>query len=296
MKTTILWTIVLFAPLLWTTSVQAIFGIPDVAALAQRVTIIANQGIQIANSVTQLNKMTEQVDKLKAQYEHIQESTLGQVGALTDALTDLTALPTQLVGAGLAWRDDFTGLKTAALVTAIGEFSTDGTSLTDHWRDRLAQASTITEADVIAEYATLPVSLAEHAAANYRRGSDVGAQRAALNYGVNDAAANATATLVSAGASYATLRAQTNKADTALREAQVTGVVTTGEVLSAMLQLQTFQATQAAADALAAEERRRELDAARLATHRAAQAEHAARVAGIAGRADGGDRLRFRVQ
>ena len=37
-------------------------------------------------------------------------------------------------------------------------------------------------------------------------------------------------------------------------------------------------------------------DAARLATHRAAQAEHAARVAGIAGRADGGDRLRFRVQ
>ena len=158
MKTTILWTIVLFAPLMWTTSVQAIFGIPDVAALAQRVTIIANQGIQIANSVTQINKMTEQFDKLKAQYEHIQESTLGHVGALTDALTDLTALPTQLVGAGLAWRDDFTGLKTAALVTAIGEFSTDGTSLTDHWRDRLALASTITEADVIAEYATLPVS------------------------------------------------------------------------------------------------------------------------------------------
>ena len=296
MKTTILWTLVLFAPLMWTTSVHAIFGIPDLAALAQRVTIIANQGIQIANSVTQLNKITEQFDKLKAQYEHIQESTLGHVGALTDAFTDLTALPTQLVGAGLAWRDDFTGLKTAALVTAIGEFSTDGTSLTDHWRDRLALASTITEADVIAEYATLPVSLAEHAADNYRRGSEVGAQRAALNYGVNDAAANATATLVSAGESYATLRAQTNKADTALREAQVTGVVTTGEVLSAMLQLQTFQATQAAADALAAEERRRELDAARLATHRAAQAEHSARVAGIAGRADGGDRLRFRVQ
>ena len=296
MKKTILWTLVLFAPLLWTTTAHAIFGIPDVAALAQRVTIIANQGIQIANSVTQINKITEQFHKLKEQYEHIQTATLGHVGALTQPLTDLTALPTQLVGAGLSWRDDFTGLKTAALVTAIGAFSTDGTSLTDHWRDRLAQASTITEQDVIAEYATMPVSLAEHAAHNYRRGREVGAQRAALNYGVNDAAANATATLVSAGESYATLRAQTNKADTALREAQVTGLVTTGEILSAMLQLQTFQATQDAAEELAAEERRRELDAVRLATHRAAQAEHAARVAGIASRADGGVRLRFRVQ
>ena len=66
MKTTILWTLVLFAPLMWTTSVHAIFGIPDLAALAQRVTMIAKQGIQIANSVTQINKITEQFDKLVA--------------------------------------------------------------------------------------------------------------------------------------------------------------------------------------------------------------------------------------
>ena len=142
MKKMILWTLVLFAPLMWTTTAHAIFGIPDVAALAQRVTIIANQGIQIANSVTQINKITEQFDKLKEQYEHIQTATLGQVGALTEAFTDLTALPTQLVGAGLSWRDDFTNLKTAALVTAMGDFSTNGTSLTGHWRDRLAQATT----------------------------------------------------------------------------------------------------------------------------------------------------------
>ena len=193
------------------------------------------------------------------------------------------------------WRDDFTDLKTAALVTAIGDLSTDGTSLTDHWRGRLAAAATVTEQDVIAEYATLPVSLAEQAADNYRRGTETGAQRTALHYGVNDAAAEANATLVSAKQSHQTLREQTNKADTALREAQVTGLVTNGEILTALLQLQTFQATQEAAHALAAEERRRELDAARLATHRAAQQEHAARVAGIASRADGGDRLRFRV-
>ena len=69
MKKMILWTIVLFTPLLWTTTAYAVFGIPDVAALAQRVTIITNQGIQIANSVTQINKITEQFEKLKEQYE-----------------------------------------------------------------------------------------------------------------------------------------------------------------------------------------------------------------------------------
>ena len=39
MKKMILWTIVLLGPLTWTTTASAIFGIPDVAALAQRVTI-----------------------------------------------------------------------------------------------------------------------------------------------------------------------------------------------------------------------------------------------------------------
>ena len=92
MQKMILWTIVLFTPLLWTTT-HAIFGLPDVAALAQRVTIIANQGTQIAQSVTQLARMREQFDKLKEQYDHIRQSTLGEIGALTEALTDLSALP-----------------------------------------------------------------------------------------------------------------------------------------------------------------------------------------------------------
>ena len=296
MKKMILWTLVLFAPLMWTTSVQAIFGIPDVAALAQRVTIIANQGIQIANSVTQINKITEQFDKLKEQYEHIQEATLGHVGALTRPFTELAAIPGHLVSDGLAWRDDFTNPKAAELVDAIELLSSSGTPLTDYWRDRLNQAPVVTEADVIAEYATMPVPLAAQAAENYRRQRDAAEQRTVFSHTVNTAASSASATVISARESYEHLRAQTNKSDTALREAQVTSLITNGEVSAALLQLQTHAATEAAAKALAAEERRRERDAARLATHRAAQAEHAARVAGIASRADGGDRLRFRVQ
>ena len=122
MKKMILWTIVLLGPLAWTTTAQAIFGIPDVAALAQRVTIIANQGIQIGHAVTGLSRATEQFNKLKQQYDHLREQALGEIGALTAPLTEIAALPGQLVGAGLSWRDDFTHTDAAGLVDALDLF------------------------------------------------------------------------------------------------------------------------------------------------------------------------------
>ena len=137
MKKMILWTIVLLGPLTWTTTASAIFGIPDVAALAQRVTIIANQGIQIGHAVTGLRRATEQFNKLKQQYDHLREQALGEIGALTAPLTEIAALPGQLVGAGLTWRDDFTHTDAAGLVDALDLFSNDGQPLTDYWRDRL---------------------------------------------------------------------------------------------------------------------------------------------------------------
>ena len=295
MKKMILWTIVLFTPLLWTTTTHAIFGLPDVAALAQRVTIIANQGIQIGHAVSGLSALNDQFDKLKEQYDHIRQSTLGEVGKLTTAFADLSALPGQLVGTGLGWRDDFANTDTAGLVDALEVFSTDGTPLTGYWRDRLRDAPAVTEHEVLAEYRTLPVSLAEQAADNYRRQRAEAEQRTALSYSVNTAASSATATVASARDSYQQLRAQSNTSGTALQQAQVAGMITTGEVMAALVQLHAFEATQDAADALAAEQRRREREAARVATQGAARAEHERRLAGIAAHRDGGDELRFRV-
>ena len=296
MKKMILWSIVLFTPLLWTTSVHAIFGLPDVAALAQRVTIIANQGIQIGHAVTGLSRLNEQVSKIREQYDHLKKQALGQVGALTSPFTDLAALPSRIVGDGLAWRDDFAGTDTAGLIDALDSFSTAGTPLTDYWRDRLNAAPATTEADVIAEYNTLPVSLADRAAENYRRQRNQGEQRTALGHAVNTAASDATATVLSARDSYAELRGQTNTSGTALQQAQIAGLITSGEVSAALLQLQAFEASQRAAEELAAEERRRELEAARVATQRAARALHDRRIAGIEGHRDGGDSLLFAVQ
>ena len=295
MKNMILWTIALFTPLLWTTTAHALFGIPDVAALAQRVTIIANQGIQIAHSVTQISKITEQMTEIKNQYEHLKHEALGHVGALTSPLTDLAALPGTFVADGLAWRSDFAGTDTAGLIDAIDLFSASGTPMTEYWRDRLDAAPVTTEADVIAEYRTLPVSLADRAAANYRRLRGEGEQRTALSHTVNTAASDATATVLTARNSYAELRGQTNVSGTALQQAQIAGLITGGEVSAALLQLHAFEANQRAAEALAAEERRRELEAARVETLRAARAQHDRRIAGIESHRDGGDSLLFAV-
>ena len=211
MKNTILWTLVLFAPLLWTTTAHALFGVPDFAALAQRVTIIANQGVQIAHSVTQISKITEQMTEIKNQYAHLKNEALGHVGALTDPFTTLAAVPGTYVSDALAWRTDYTGTTTAGLIDAFELFSASGTSMTDYWRTRLDAAPVTTEADSHSpSTARFPVSLADRAAANYRRQRDQGEQRTAQSQIVNTAASSATATVQSARASYAALRGQTN--------------------------------------------------------------------------------------
>ena len=296
MKKMILWTIALLTPLLWTTTAHAIFGIPDVAALAQRVTIIANQGIQIGHAVTGLSRITEQFNKLKQQYDHLRQQALGEIGALNAAFTDLSALPGQLVSDGLGWRDDYSGTDTADLIDALDLFSATGTPLTDYWRDRINDAPDVTEQDVLAEYDQLPLSLADRAAANYRRQRAEADQRTALNHTVNTAASSAAATVQSALAAYQQLRGQTNTSGTALGQAQIAGLITSGEVSAALLQLRAHEATQAAAQQLAAEARRREREAARLDTLRTARADHARQLAGIEGHRDGGESLLFSVQ
>ena len=295
MKKMMCWVLVLFSPLIGGTTAHAIFGIPDVAAIAQRVTIIGNQVTQITQSVTALASMREQFDKLTAQYDHIRASTLGEVGALTDALTDLSALPGQLVGAGLTWRADFANTDAADLVDALDLFSTDGTPLTDHWRDRIADADTVTEHDVLAQYATLPLPTVERAATNYRQQRAQGAQRTALNYAVNDAAAQAAATIQSALDSYERIRAQTNVSPTALQQAQVAGLITSGEVSAAVAQLDAFIAAKDTAAALDAEARRRAREATRLDAQRRGRVTYERRLAGIAANRDGGEELKLRT-
>ena len=292
MRHAILWITLLLVPLIGGTTAHAFF---DISGPIQRAIMIANQVTQIGHAVTSLASLREQFGKLKEQYEHIRAQTLGEVGQLTETLTDLSSLPGQLVGTRLTWRDDFTDPTTAGLVDALDLFSNDGTPLTGHWRDRMTEADTVTEHDVLRQYMDLPTRLANQAAANYRHRHEQGAQRTVMNYAMNDAAAGAAGAVKSALDSYARLRAQTNTSPTALQQAQVAGLLTSGEVSAALAQLHAFEAAKDAADALAAEQRRRELEAARLDAQRRGQATYRRRVAGIAASRDGGESLKLRM-
>ena len=298
MKKIALWTIVFLTPLLWTTTAHAIFGIPDVAALAQRVTIIANQGVQIAHSVTQLGKWQEHLTALTDQYEQIRDQALGSINSIQESFDSLTVVPGELTGVATSWRHDFSTARAQDLLTAFDLYAvgnSGGSPITDHWRGRLAAAPQVTEQQILAEYTDLPASLADRAAANYRRSLEDAEQRTASAYAVADEGARTRATLLSALESYTYLRNATDTGATSLAQAQVASAITHGEVTAALAQLETAKVAADANAALQQEARRRELDAERLAARHAARATHAQRQAGILAQRDGGAELRLRV-
>ncbi len=285
------WITLLLLPVFAASSAHAIFGIPDVAAMAQRVTIIANQGAQIANQIAQLATLNGQLTKLTEQFTHMKESTLGQVAAITQPFTDLASTPGQLLKTGMAWKSDFTGA--AGDIASAVEQMSDGTSFTPVMRNRLILADQTSEADILAAYSTLPVELATQAADNYRAQRELGEQAMVLNYAKADAAAETTAAIQSALDAYNALRANGNLSGTALQQAQVAGQVTQGQLTAAVAQLQAYQATQDAAEELEAERRRRELITRQTAARQQGQIIFNERLNGISSRSDGGASLKM---
>ena len=283
------WILILLMPLFVAKAFADLFGIADSMAIAQRVTMIANQGVMLGNQVAQLATMGQQLTKLTEQFTHIKDATLGQIAAITQPFTDLASIPSQLVGSGMAWKSDFSGVA-GELATAVEQLS-DGTSITDSLRPRLQTADTTSEGDILAFYADFPVELATKAADNYRLNRERGDQSIVLSYASADAASQATAAIKSALDSYDGLRDNSNVSATALAQSQVAGMVTQGQLTAAMAQLQAFQASQKAAEELEAERRRRELVARLLADRQQGQAFNNERLDGIAARADGGAEL-----
>ena len=287
------WLALFFLPLFTAVSTLAFFPTTDPTAISQRIIMMANQITMIGNQMAQLTSMSNQLGKLTEQFEHIRESTLGQIGAITQPFTDLASVPSKLIGTGMAWKSDFSGAA-GELATAVEQFS-DGTSITQAMRTRLQTADTTSEADVLATYANFPVELATRAAANYRNNRERGEQSTVLNYAVSDAAAETSAAIKSALDSYDGLRNNANKSDTALQQSQVAGMVTQGQLTAAMAQLQALQAAQVAAEELEAERRRREREAALMEATARGQQIFQERLDGITSRSDGGASLRMQV-
>ena len=268
---------------LTTTPAYAIFG--SILAGIQRAKMIVNQGIQIYKQTTSKITMDRQLTELTSQFSHLKDQALGTVGELTQPFTDLASRPAQILGTGLSWKDDFTGIaaELASSVEAMGE---TGKSFRESWRGRLSAADTVTESDIMALFGDYRPEVGSEAATRYREARETGDKRLVLDHALSDAAAELIASAREAADSYETLRNNTNTSHTALQQSQVAGQVTEGNLTAAMAQLMAFRAAREAAEDYEREIERRERLAEWVAAQQRAQANFAAQQSGLEARRD----------
>ena len=227
----------------------------------QYILMIVNQGTQITNQGLALARMDTHIGQLTGQFEHLKESALGQIGAITDPIADLIAGPTDLLNTARDWHSDFTG-QAGSLIDALTELD-DGTSLSESWRDVLQEADTVTAADIRDIYQSN--SNAAAAVATFERQRDHADRSVVLAHARADAAASLAATAAEVQDKIDTVAGENNVSDTALQQAILAGNLSQGQLLAAMAQMEAWDASAAAAEAYNAEVVRRELEARRLA-------------------------------
>ena len=244
--------------------------------------MIANQGTQISNQVQALTRMTRHINQLTGQFEHLKQSALGQIGAIASPITELIAVPTDLLHSARDWHSDFTG-PVADMVTAVTALS-GGTSFSESWRDVLQQADTVSAADIRNIYQVGPHA-ADAAVAAFERQRDYADRSVVLSHARADAAASLAAT-AAVQDKIDTVAGENNVSDTALQQAVLAGNLSQGQLLAAMAQMEAWDASAAAAEAYNAELMRREIEARRLAERAALEAQWAQEQAALALGAD----------
>ena len=246
--------------------------------------MIVNQGTQISNQVQTLMRMDTHITQLTGQFEHLKESALGQIGAIADPIADLVAVPTDLLNTTRDWHSDFTG-QAGSLIDALTGLSA-GTSLSESWRDVLETADTVTEADIRNIYQG---GGADDAVRTFERRRDYADRSVVLAHAQADAAASLAATAVETQDKIDTVAGENNVSTTALQQAVLAGNLSQGQLLTALAQMEAWDASAAAADAYNAEVARREIEAQRLANRAALEAQWALERADVAARA--GERI-----
>ncbi len=227
-----------------------LYGIDPVAA-AQRAQMIVNQllqrlneKMQIANQVTQIRQFTEQLTKTREQFLHMKEAALGQIGALEESFAELVAGPTNLVVDTMQWQTEFTG--SARELVGAAKRLASGQPLRESWRKILNQYQT-NQADIVELLSHLDPQVAARVSDHYLQDREEADNRRVTTYLVDDSATALIETAASARESLQKLRSNSNVSDTALAQAQVTGLATQGELLSAMAQLMAFEASRGTA-------------------------------------------------
>jgi len=247
-----------FGLVLWTTSAHGF-----VAAWIQRALIIAQQVTQIGNQVEQIKQFQAKLDKIREQVDmvkNLKDSALDGLNALKDPFASLVSAPTQLVSDTMNWGGEFTG-EARRTFDAARDFGRNARSLREGWHGRLAEADQVTESDILAAYPHLSPEDRQTVIDAWKRRREKADSQLIHDHTVADAAAALTAMLKETQTSIEKLRNQTNKSATALGQAQVTGQATQAEILTAIAQLQAWQAARDSAKGYQEEIERRQWEA-----------------------------------
>ena len=276
-----------------TTPAHALLG--SILAGIQRAQMIVNQGLQIYEQKIAKLTMDGQLTQVADQFTHLKDQALGTVGQLTAPFTDLASTPTQFIGLGLSWKNDFTGIAQdiASNVEHMGE---TGKSFRESWKQRLTAADTVSETDILNLFQNSSPEIAARASARYLAAREGGDKRLVLSHTISDTASNLMIAAKGAVDSYKGLQDNTNISNTALAQSQIAGTVTQGNLTAAMAQLMAYQAAKEAAEGYEREiERRLEL-ARSVARQQQAEINFNAQQAGLDDRRDSmREGLLFRV-
>ena len=264
-----------------TTPAHAVFG--SILAGIQRAMMISNQVTQIYKDTMAKITFDGQLTQLVDQAAHLKEQALGTVGALTDPFTDLASVPTQFIGIGLSWKNDFSGVA-AEVAGAVENMGESGKSFRESWAQRLTDADTVSETDILNLYAGGRPEIAARASRGYLAAREQGDNRLVLDHATSEVAANLMIAAKDAVKSYEGLRNNTNTSNTALAQSQVAGTVTQGNLTAAMAQLMAYQAAKESAEDYEREIARREALAQRVAKQQQSDLMYNAHKDGIVAR------------
>ena len=276
-----IFTILVIIPLfitLSTTPAHALLG--SILAGIQRAQMIFNQGIQIYKDTMAKITFDGQLTEMVQQATHLKEQALGAVGALTDPFTELASAPTQFIGLGLSWKNDFTGIA-QDIASNVEHMGDSGKSFRKSWKQRLTAADTVSETDILNLFQNSSPEIAARASRGYLAAREEGDKRLVLSHTMSDTASNLMIAAKDAVESYKGLQNNTNVSNTALAQSQIAGTVTQGNLTAAMAQLMAYYAAKDAAEAYETEINRRAALTDRVALRQQAELVYDAHIAGI---------------
>ena len=261
-----------------TTPAHAVFG--SILAGIQRAMMISNQVTQIYKDTMAKITFDGQLTEMIGQAAHLKEQALGTVGALTDPFTELASLPTQFIGLGLSWKNDFTGIP-RGIASSVENMGETGKSFRESWAQRLTDSDTVSESDILNLFQNSRPEIAAEASRSYLAAREASDKRLVLDHSTSEVAKNLIVAAKDAVDSYERLRDNTNVSNTALAQSQITGAVTQGHLTASMAQLMAFQAAKEAAEGYESEITRREALAKRVAAQQQSELLYDAHIAGI---------------